>query len=115
MLGILTAVMGLGQTFLENKREKTKAKGERETELIKQAGSWEEIHAKGSHNSWKDEFWTIVFAIPLILCFIPSMTDVVSAGFVVLDSTPEWYRYTVGVLVGSSVGIRQFNKFKAGK
>lgn len=113
MLALLSAVAGLGQTWLENKREKDKAKGEQEVTLIKQAGSWEEIHAKGSTNSWKDEFWTIVFAIPLIMCFIPGMDTIVSAGFAVLAQTPEWYRYTVGVLVAASVGVRQFKNFKA--
>lgn len=111
MLGVLTAIAGLGQTWLENKRETNKAKGEQEVALIKQAGSWEEIHAKGSQNSWKDEFWTIVFAIPLILCFIPGLDVYVKAGFEVLTNTPEWYRYSVGVLVAASVGIRNFKGF----
>lgn len=111
MLGILTAVAGLGQSWLNGRAEKSRAKNEQEVALIKQAGSWEEIHAKGSQGSWKDEFWTIVFAIPLMLCFIPGMDVYISAGFTVLKETPEWYRYSVGVLVAASVGIKGVKGF----
>lgn len=113
MLGVLiSSIASLGSQYLENKKEKSKAKAQQEVKLIEQAGSWEEIHAKNSGHSWKDEYWTVVFSIPLILCFFPPLTESVMAGFAVLEQTPEWYRYTVGVLVGASVGIRQFTKFK---
>lgn len=112
MLGVLvSSLASLGSQYLENRKEKSKAKAQQEVKLIEQAGSWEEIHAKNSGHSWKDEYWTVVFSIPLILCFFPSMTDTVMAGFAVLEKTPEWYRYTVGVLVAASVGIRQFKNF----
>lgn len=113
MIPVISGIIGLGQTWLENRAKKSEAKAVQEVKLIEQAGSWEEIHAKNSGHSWKDEFWTIVFSIPLILCFIPGMDSLVMAGFEVLDKTPDWYRYTVGVLVGASVGIRQFTKFKS--
>ena len=108
-------VVELGKTWLENKRLKSKAKADQEVKLIGQAGSWEEIHAKNAGHSWKDEYWTIVFSLPLIMCFVPEWVGYVEAGFNVLNNTPEWYRYTVSVLVGSSVGLRQFDKFRSGK
>lgn len=115
MLPIITSLLGLGTTWLENRQELAKAKNEKETELVRQAGSWEEIHAKGSINSWKDEYWTIIFSIPLVLVFFPSMVDTVMEGFAALEKTPEWYRYLVGVLVLASVGIRKLDKFIGNK
>lgn len=111
MIPILTGLISLGATWLENKQKMAQAQNEKETELVKQAGSWEEIQAKGSTSSWKDEYWTIVFSIPLILVFFPSMVAPVMQGFEALEATPEWYRYLVGVLVLASVGIRQVKGF----
>jgi len=113
--GVLTAVGGLAKQWLSGKQEKAKAKAEREQELIKQAGSWEEIHAEGSKSSWKDEWWTVVFSIPLVLVFFPPMVEPVMQGFQALNQTPEWYRYLVGALVTASIGIRQIKNFKIGK
>ena len=45
---------------------------------------WERIMAEASKNSWKDEWLTIVFSIPLILVFIPSMVEHIQAGFTAL-------------------------------
>jgi hypothetical protein len=115
MIGIVTGLFGLGKTWLENRRLKAKAKADQEVKLIGQAGTWEEIHATNSGHSWKDEYWTIVFSLPLIMCFVPGLVPFVDQGFEVLSKTPDWYRYTVGVLVGASVGLRQFSKFTAGK
>ena len=39
---------------------------------------------------WKDEFWTIVISIPLIMCFIPGLDGYVYEGFEALPGTPEW-------------------------
>lgn len=72
--------------------------------------AWEEIQAKNSGGSWKDELWTVIFAIPLVLCFIPEMTEYVHRGFQVLNQTPEWYQYTLITLVLASVGIRNIRK-----
>ena len=30
---------------------------------------WEKIMAQGSQSSWKDEWLTILFSVPLVLCF----------------------------------------------
>jgi hypothetical protein len=114
MAPIIGAVAGIVTTWLQGKQKQSEAAADRKAELIRQAGSWEEIHAEASKTSWKDEYWTIVFSIPLILVFFPSMVDPVMAGFAALDQTPEWYRYLVGALVTASIGIRQISKFKLG-
>ena len=59
---------------------------------------------------WKDEFWTIVISIPLIMCFIPGLDGYVYEGFEVLSGTPEWYQYICGVVIGAPFGVRTLGK-----
>ena len=72
---------------------------------------WDLEMAKGSSNSWKDEWLTILFSIPLILAFVPGMEDVVANGFARLNEMPEWYQYSLGVIVAASFGVRSATKF----
>ena len=48
---------------------------EAETEIVKQQIKgeidWDVEAIKGSKESWKDEYLTILFSIPLLLCFLP--------------------------------------------
>ena len=107
---IVKSVAGLGQTWLEGKVAKTKAKAEAEAAvMVKQAESvadWETAMARSSQQSWKDEWLTILFSIPLVLAFIPSTVPYVEEGFRVLQSMPEWYHYALSVIVAASFGVR---------
>ena len=67
---------------------------------------WDLEMAKGSQSSWKDEWLTILFSIPLILAFIPGMEEVVANGFRTTPSYAEWYQYSLGVIVAASFGVR---------
>ena len=53
--------------------------------------------AQGSQNSWKDEWPTILFSIPLILAFAGDFGDVliIAQGFAALEVMPTWYQYTL--------------------
>lgn len=103
-------LFGIGKDYLDNKRLEKQEIHNQKMEKLKQGGRWENIHATNSGSSWKDEFWTIVFAIPLVLCFIPDTVEYVNAGFEALKNTPDWYRYCLLTLVGASVGIRNIPK-----
>tara|TARA_B100001013_G_scaffold340632_1_gene264098 strand:- start:821 stop:1186 length:366 start_codon:yes stop_codon:yes gene_type:complete len=121
MIPLINTVGKLVGTWLEGRVAKTKAKAEAEaTVLIKQAESaadWEAQMARNSGQSWKDEWLTLLFSIPLILCFIPSMVPYVRAGFEVLETMPDFYQYTLSVIVAASFGVRSvigiMNKRKA--
>ena len=78
---------------------------------------WDRIMAEGSQNSWKDEWLTILFSIPLILAFLPfEWADrAVTNGFDALEQMPSWYSYTLGVIVAASFGVRSATKFFGGK
>lgn len=78
---------------------------------------WERIMAQGSMNSWKDEYLVLLFSIPLILAFLPFewADEAVKNGFAALDEMPQWYSYTLGVIVASSFAVRSATKFFGGK
>jgi hypothetical protein len=73
-MSILGSVIGpvadLGKVWLEGKTAKTKAKAEAEASVMKtqakSAADWETAMARASNQSWKDEWLTVLFSIPLI-------------------------------------------------
>ena len=111
---IIGPIASLAGTWLngkvETKAAETKAKvakAEAEAQImlsgqpVKQTGKrlWLKVSV-----SWKDEWLTILFSIPLILVFTGDWgREVVQNGFVALDSMPQWYQYTLGVIVAASL------------
>ena len=123
---MLAALIGpisqLAGTWLEGKVEKTKAetgakvaKARAEATIMEKKATgeidWDIAMAEGSKHSWKDEWLTILFSIPLILAFIPGMEEVVANGFEQLEAMPQWYQYSLGVIVAASFGVRSATKF----
>ena len=125
MIQFLAPLANLATTWLEGNVEKSKAKTAAEVALKnaeaivyeKKATAeidWDLEAIKGSQNSWKDEWLVILFSIPMILAFIPGMEGVVERGFTQLEAMPEWYQYTLGVIVASSFAVRSATKFFGG-
>jgi hypothetical protein len=123
MLNMLIGpIADLAGTWLNGKVEEKKAesatkvaKAKAEAIVMQKKATgeidWDLEMAKGSANSWKDEWLTILFSIPLILAFIPGMENVVQNGFAQLEKMPEWYQYSLGVIVAASFGVRSATKF----
>ena len=123
MLNLLIGpISQLAGTWLEGKVEKTKAetgakvaKAKAEATIMEKKATgeidWDLEAIKGSQNSWKDEWLVILFSVPLVLAFIPGMEDVVAHGFQQLEQMPEWYQYSLGVIVAASFGVRSATKF----
>ena len=116
ILGPLLSLVTTGvEKYAEHKKleqeEKTaikKAKVRRAEKLDEADADWDKIMAEGSKESWKDEFWTIVLAIPAVLAFFPPTVDAVLAGFEALEQMPEWYKAAVGVAIAAAFGFRKF-------
>ncbi len=115
LLGVASDAIG---GYMETKKAKAKqklVKIEAETEIVKQQIKgeidWDVEAIKGSKESWKDEYLTIIFSIPLLLCFLPFTVEYVERGFAALAMTPDWYKYTLGVIVSASFGIKGATKF----
>jgi len=116
----LLGVIGDGiKGFVDTKKAKAEAKLttiKAETELKKKqiAGEieWNVEAIKASNDSWKDEWITLLFSIPLILAFCGDWgRTIVFSGFEALSQAPDWYKYTLGVIVSASFGIRGATKF----
>jgi len=124
---LISPIASLAGTWLngkvETKAAETKAKvarAEAEAQIMLSRATseadWEKIMAEGSRDSWKDEWLTILFSIPLILAFTGDWgRTVVEQGFAALDVMPSWYQYTLGTIVAASFGVRSATKFFGGK
>ena len=110
MLGLVTAITNLAGTWVSAKAASTKATAEAKATALKTAAQstadWERIMAEASKNSWKDEWLTIVFSIPLILVFIPEMVPHIQQGFIALATLPTWYHEILMVIVLASFGVK---------
>ena len=119
---LISPIASLAGTWLEGKVETKKAETASKVAIAKAEATimekkatgeidWDLEAIKGASSSWKDEWLTILFSIPLILAFIPGMEEVVSNGFAQLQAMPEWYQYSLGVIVAASFGVRSATKF----
>ena len=123
MIQFLTPIANLTGSWLDAKTSKqaaeaklklTEAEAKSKILLSKETSvaDWERIMAQGTQNSWKDEYLVGLFSIPLILVFTGEKgRQIVAEGFIALESMPEWYQYTLGVIVASSFAVRSATKF----
>jgi len=120
---LIGPISGLVSSWMDKKTEEqrgksavAKAKAEAEAQVMVSAATstadWERLMAKGSQSSWKDEWLTILFSIPLILAFCGDWgRNIVSQGFAALEVMPDYYQYTLGVIVSASFAVRSATKF----
>jgi hypothetical protein len=118
MLGALIGpIANLASSWMNSKVEKVKADGQAKVAQARAKAvvaekvatgevQWEKSMADATDNSWKDEFALVVLLLPAILVFIPSLTEYVREGFLVLNTLPEWYQYLLFIAVSSSFGIK---------
>jgi hypothetical protein len=119
-MSIFTALLGpvadLGKTYLSNKAEEKQAKHEAKMNVIQNDADWEAKMVDASATSWKDEFWTIILAIPIfmigyaIVANDMSVVDRTKQAFQTLNELPEWYQYLLFIAISSSFGIKGASK-----
>ena len=120
---LLGPISSLAVTWLEGRVETAKAetgakvaKAKAEATIMEKKAcgeiDWDLKMADASAASWKDEWLTILFSIPLILAFCGEWgRQIVSEGFAALEAMPEYYQYTLGVIVSASFATRSAAKF----
>ena len=108
---VVTGIVETRKAKAEQKIIKIQAETEIVKQQIKGEVDWDVEAIKGTKESWKDEYLTILFSIPLLLCFLPFTVEYVERGFAALAMTPDWYKYTLGVIVSASFGIKGATKF----
>lgn len=98
----------------EAKLKLTEAEAKAKIMLSKETSvaDWERIMAQGSQSSLKDEWLVGLFSVPLVLSFCGEWgRTAVAEGFTALEAMPDWYQYTLGVIVAASFGVRSATKF----
>lgn len=110
IFSIFKPIFSIGKTYIEGKNTVAKARAEAQATVLTTAAQssadWERIQATNAGSSWKDEWLTILFSVPLVLCFFPDSVQYVNQGFVALEAMPDWYQYTLSVIVAASFGVR---------
>ena len=113
---LLGPALELGKDFLKGKAEEKKAIQQRKISAIQNDADWENKMADATSNSWKDEFWSIILALPIIAVVYSvaiddvSIIDRVNQGFAVLNGLPEWYQYLLFIAVSASFGLKSADK-----
>lgn len=109
---IIGAVGNLASTWVDGKVAVQKANAEIKVKQATGEIDWDIEAIKATQNSWKDEWITLLFSIPLILAFCGDWGNViVSQGFAALEAMPAWYQYSLGGIVSASIGMRGVSKF----
>ena len=119
---LLGPVANLAGSWLQGKADKNaaaaqlklvEAKSKSKILLSKETSTadWERIMAENSGGSWKDEFFAVILAIPLILCFIPGMEGVVAHGFEQLSLAPDYYFWALLTAISASFGVKGVKQF----
>ena len=117
MLNMLIGpAMDLAKDFVKGKAEEKKAIQERKIQAIQNDADWEAKMADSTANSWKDEFWSIILAAPIMAVMYsvavddPAIIDRVMRGFEALDTLPEWFTYLLFISVSASFGLKSADK-----
>ena len=113
---LIGPAMDLAKDFVKGKAEEKKAIQQRKIQAIQNDAEWENKMADATSNSWKDEFWTIVLASPVIAVMYgvaiddQSVMDRVNQAFVALDTLPEWFTYCLFISISASYGLKSADK-----
>ena len=113
---LLGPALELGKDFLKGKAEEKKAIQERKIKAIQNDSDWEAKMADATQNSWKDEFWSVILALPIaavaysVAMDETSIIDRVNEGFAALNGLPEWYQYLLFIAVSASFGLKSADK-----
>lgn len=94
---------------MEIEKLKAQASVEKAKSMTQADITWDLLQAEASASSWKDEWWTIILSLPLLLMFVPydpiqlAMTE----GFKRMEAAPSWYVTAVGVAIAAAFGYRR--------
>lgn len=113
---LLGPALELGKEFIKGKADEKKAIQDRKIQAIQNDANWEEKMASATDKSWKDEFWSIILALPIIAVAYgaamdnPAVIERLTAAFDTLNSLPEWYQYLLFIAVSASFGLKSADK-----
>ena len=113
MIGaIISSLSGLATSIIDGKTQLKLTEAEIRKKQLTGEIDWDLAAIKATENSWKDEWITLLFSVPLVLAFMPFAwaEDLVANGFAALEAMPQWYQYSLGIIVAASFGVRSATK-----
>lgn len=114
---ILKGLWDLGAQYFSNKKAESNAKHEAKLRLLAQ----DEYLIKGSVDSWKDEWFTVILSLPLVQLMMAPVVELVMnptpyvpgdwhnavmQGLESLSVAPDWYVWALGAAISFSFGIK---------
>ena len=113
MIGqLISSLGGLAASVIDSKTQLKLTEAEIKKKQLTGEIDWDIEAIRATQNSWKDEWITLLFSIPLILAFCGDWGNaIVQAGFAALEGKPKWYQYSLGGIVSASIGMRSVSKF----
>ena len=117
MIGqLIGSLTGLATSIIDGKTQLKLTEAEIKKKQLTGELDWDIEAMKGTQNSWKDEWITLLFSIPLILAFCGDWgNDIVARGFESLEVMPQWYQIALGGIVSASIGIRSVSRYFGAK
>ncbi len=59
------------------------------------------------NSGWMDDISFYLFLMPMVFAFYPPALPHIQAGFIALESMPQWYQYGLGMMLVSVWGYRK--------
>ena len=114
LLGPIASIVGdTVKGFVETKKAKadlalTEIKAQKSLKEQQIAGKvkWEASAVDQMKGSWKDELILICLLAPAVAVFFPGMTAHIHAGFIALQSLPDYYKHLLYIACSASFGIK---------
>lgn len=118
LTGGITSLVG---KYFDNKKEQQSQTHTQKMQHIQGKQDWETFSIKQMASSLKDEWWTFWFSLPFVSIFCSPFVDLLVSdqpyqsgmlmnaalqGLQGLESTPTWYTYLLGLMIGASFGVR---------
>ena len=116
---VVGKVVDAGARWFEKRAEIAEAKHTARLEIeAKKATAdidWDQIMARASANSWKDELLTIWAVVVLTLVFLPWTQEWALSGLRGLEAAPEWFQILIITVFAASFGVRDLIKNRLGR
>ena len=119
--GLITGILGIFKKKQERKLAKEDHKMKMDEALtnakIEKAQKREDADIKWEQTSleqsgWKDEFFLVVIAAPIIACFFPWLVPHVKSGFLAIrEVIPDSWMYLFYLMAGAAYGSKKVLNF----
>ena len=109
---ILKGVVDVVKTKTETKKLMAQAEQTHVRKMAEGEIDYAIATQKNMQSSWRDEWFTIILSIPLIIVFAaiflnkPEWITKLKEGFITLDELPDWYIWALLAAIASSFGLK---------